>query len=414
TVLIFTVVLFGFAMLMVVGLSRVITNPINESIDFAWGFAKGDLGRRIINYNDDEIGRLQSALNSLADALQDKINGFLLEQNKLAATVQSIHEGIALIDTRKRIVLHNRAFSSFLTIDQEILDRNYYEAIRSSSLNAKIEYALSSSVPCSFEEELRSGITCEIYITPISGEHELNGVLIVLHDVTERKRIVKLKTELVGNLSHELKTPITILKGYLETLRENRCDKDTIGELIDKALASVERQNSIINDMLKLNMLETTRAFQDEDVDLRDVIENCLNILTPKVREKRIVVAAQLDALPGAIRANRFLAEEILFNIIDNGINYNRDDGSLTIVAQLQHRRLALEISDTGIGIPPESLDRVFERFYRVNKSRSRATGGTGLGLSIVKHAAELIAWQISVKSTESGSTFTIEIPIEE
>ncbi len=411
-IVIFSSILFVFALIIAVILSRVITNPIDEAIRFAWDFSRGDLSRRIMNFGDDEIGKLQSALNSLADALQDKINGYLLEQNKLAATVQNIHEGIALVDTNKHIVIHNRAFASFLNIDFDARDRSYFEVIRSSGLNAKIEYTLASSSPCSFEEELQQGTVCEVYISPISADSTLNGVLVVLHDITERKRIARLKSDLVGNLSHELKTPITILKGYLETIKECRSDPETTQGLIDKALMSVERQSSIINDMLKLNMLETTRSFQPENVDLVEVIVNCLNLLNPKILEKRLNAICRIEELPGIIRANRFLAEEIIFNIIDNAINYNKYDGSITIVAQKRSRRLSISIADTGIGIPPDSLDRIFERFYRVNKSRSRATGGTGLGLSIVKHAAELLNWDVGVASTEAGSTFTVEIPL--
>jgi two-component system, OmpR family, phosphate regulon sensor histidine kinase PhoR len=410
-IIVFSCVLFAGALLITVILTRVITRPINETISFARDFASGDLARRIVNYGDDEIGQLQRALNTLADSLQDKISGIIMEQNKLSVTVQSIHEGIALIDTLKKVLLHNRAFTEILHTTPDIAGKSYYEAVRSSSLNAKIEYALANRAPVSFEEELPGGTVCEVYISPIEEERTLTGVLVVLHDVTERRRIVRLKTELVGNLSHELKTPITILKGYLETLRDHACDPATAPGLIGKALVSVERQNSIINDMLKLNMLETAPSFQNEDIDLKELAETCLGILGPRIEEKRITVTRELGTLAGPVIANRFLAEEILFNLIDNAINYNRFDGRVSVSARQLPGEIRFIVTDTGIGIPPDSLDRIFERFYRVNKSRSRATGGTGLGLSIVKHAADLLGWTIEVSSGESGSMFTIRIP---
>lgn len=410
-VLIFSGVLLLCAMIINLVVSKIITGPINSAVSFAEDFARGNLGRRIFNYSDDEIGVLQKSLNRLADSLQDKVNRLTYEQSRLLVIIESIHDGLAVIGNERRLILLNRAFRSLLSIETQAEGRFYYEVIRSSELNSRIEQALSGGEPLRFEEELLGGRHCEVYINPIRDDGTTQGILIVLHDITEPKKMSQMKTDLVGNLSHELKTPITILKGYLETISARAGDPEEIRGFIEKALVSVDRQNSIINDMLKLNMLETSNYFQPEEINLGEIIENCAGLLQPKITEKRITLSMELDALPAGMRANRFLVEEIFFNLIDNAINYNKYDGCIRIISESDSGRLRVSIADSGIGIPPDLIDRIFERFFRVSKSRSRATGGTGLGLSIVKHAAELLQWEISVSSSGEGSIFTVGIP---
>ncbi len=391
-------------------ISRRITRPVKETLEFAKQFSEGDYSRRILNYSDTEIGSLQRALNELADTIVDKIAILLLEQRKLQITIESIEDGIAVIDSQKKILIANRSFSSILNIHYPVIDRIYFEAIRGSSFNAKIEYSLAKGVSIKFEEKFLNGRICEVFINPITEEKTIQGILIVLHDITEKKKIDQMKTDLVGNLSHELKTPITILKGYLETIYENIDNDETNRDYIKKALASIDRQNSIINDMLKLNMLETSINIPMEEISLKKVIDNCIELLMPKVASHTIEIIKLIDTIDDSIKCNRFLSEEVFFNLIDNAINYNRENGTVTIQSKRESNSLIITISDTGIGIPDESLDRIFERFYRVDKSRSRSTGGTGLGLSIVKHAIELLNWSIGVSSSNEGTTFTVEI----
>lgn len=399
------------AFLVNMAISRLITRPINETIDFADDFARGDLARRIFNYSDDEVGKLQKSLNRLADSLQDKINTLVLEQNKLGVTIENINDGIAVVGSDRKVVLLNGAFASLLEVRGNPDGRYYYEVIRNSALNARIERCLSEGDEAGFEIELLNDISLDVNVRPIREEKTLQGVLIVLHDITERKRIMRIKTELVGNLSHELKTPITILKGYLETIRAHLHDPASTSAFVEKALVNIDRQNSIINDMLKLNMLETAPVFPTERIHLSDIITNCANILAPKVREREINLHLDLGPARLETDGNRFLAEEIFFNLIDNAINYNTPRGGIDVVAETVRGTLAIEVRDTGIGIPEDSRERIFERFYRVNKGRSRATGGTGLGLSIVKHAADLLGWRIRVSSGGAGTTFRVEIP---
>lgn len=338
------------------------------------------------------------------------MENLILEQKKLQITIESINDGIAVIDNKKRILIANKAFGTLLDIRCSFLNRIYFEVIRSSFLNSKIEYSLSNGEPNYFEDELINGKICEFFINPIKEEKTIQGILIVVHNITDKKRIDRLKTDLVGNLSHELKTPLAIVKGYLETISDNFNNPDLCKNFIEKAIINVNRQNLIITDMLKLNMLETMRNFQMEEINLKNIIENCTDILDPKAASKNIKISKTIDVIDMVIKGNRFLAEEIFFNIIDNAINYNIKNGEICILAEKSFRKISIFISDTGIGIPNEAFERIFERFYRVDKSRSRLTGGTGLGLSIVKHAIELLNWDIKFSSNNNGTTFIIEI----
>jgi len=396
--------------IIVVIVSRRITRPINETVRFARDFSNGEFGRRIPNYSDDEIGTLQKALNRLADTVVEKIDSLLFEQNKLETTIESINDGIAVVGRDKSILIANRAFKSLLDIETAIVGRLFFEAIRNRTLNSRIEQAHATNIPAMFEETFLNGRHCDIFINPIAGEHDTGGVLIVLHDTTERKKVEQMKTDLVSNMSHELKTPIAILKGYLETMESHLSDPAMAKELLQKALVNVDRQSSLINDILKLNRLETSRDFATEYIDVREIIGTSIEILGPKTQKKNIAVTFNTDGQSARVPGNRFLAEEIFFNLIDNAINYNTEGGSIIIDMEKKGESLTVAIVDTGIGIPGDSIDRIFERFYRVDKSRSRATGGTGLGLSIVKHAAEILGWNIKVTSSSGGTRFIIEI----
>lgn len=390
-------------------ISKRITRPIADTISFSRQFSQGIYTRRIYNYSDDEIGDVQRSLNHMADTIMETIEDHVLEQKKLSITLDTVSDALAVFTPEGLTMLANSAFRDFFSVETEPVNTHYYELIRSSSLNTKIEYSLSKGVSASFEETYFNDRVLEVILEPIR-EHPLKGLLLVAHDITERKRIQQMKADLVSNMSHELKTPITIMKGYLETIRENLDDLDVSRMYIDKAIENAGRQNAIINDILKLNMIEGTRDFLEEQIHLKEIVDNCLQILKPKIQEKNIEVIPALSIIDHMIPGNQFLAENVIFNLIDNAINYNHEDGVINIEAIEINRRITLTISDTGIGIPSQSLGRIFERFYRVDKGRSRNMGGTGLGLAIVRHSAELLDWQISVSSNKGGTTFTLLI----
>lgn len=405
-----SLVVFAATLTIIMIISRIITRPVREAMQFADAFARGDFSLRILNYADDEIGMLQVSLNRLAESLQEKIEELVREQNMFRLIIENIYDGLALIGNDRRLITVNRAFAALFAIDGDVAGRPYYEVIRGRELNERIGESLGVAGMRSFEAELPGGLVCEINLADIELERSSRALLVAIHDITARKRMMELKTELVGNLSHELKTPIAIIKGYLETIRDHRNSDEIFNQSIEGALANADRQAAIITDMLKLNRLETTADFPRESIDIAAVLDTCVRLLSPKSEE--LGVAMAIVAAPREpVQGNRFLAEEIFFNLIDNALNYNRQGGSVTIDAGLRGEFVTVMVRDTGVGISPILRERIFERFYRIDKSRSRATGGTGLGLAIVKHALQLLGWQIEVAGDGGGTTFTVLIP---
>ena len=399
------------SIIMIMLISIKITKPFKETLSFADDFARGNYGRRILNYNNDEIGQLQKALNTMADTIVATIDDHILEQKKLEATLDSISDGIAMVDSNRQIVINNNSFITMLGITAELKNKQYFEIIRNSVLNKRIDKGLKSGEKDFFDVDMGGDRLFEAVISPIKKEKFIQGILVVLHDISEKRKIEKMKSDLVSNVSHELKTPIAIIRGYLETVKENYDNRAMSMSYIDRAIENVDRQNALIQDIIKLSMIESAREFEKEKIDIKNIIERCLDLLAPKISKKEITLANSLAGnIEYTVTANHFLVEEIFFNIIDNGINYNSDGGTLTISGSETADRLIFKISDTGVGIPEEFKERIFERFYRVDKSRSRATGGTGLGLSIVKHAAMVLGWDVSVDSGTGGSSFTIAV----
>ncbi|MCL1865217.1 MAG: ATP-binding protein [Spirochaetes bacterium] len=406
------IILFIFVILIII-ISLIVTKPFKDTIRFASDFANGDYKRRFLNYSKDEIGLLQKSLNKMADTIEETINNLILQHKKLEAILHSINAGIAMVDSNKHIVINNDSFLTMLDINTDIRNKQYFEIIRNSTLNSKIEKNLKDGEIEIFETEMYNKYF-EFALTPIRKENIIQGILVVLHDISEKKKIEKIKSDIISNVSHELKTPIAIVKGYLETIQENYDNREIVMNFIDSAIDNIDRQNSLIQDIIKLSMIESSKGFEKEIVDLRAIIERCIELLSLKIAKKSITVVNNLkNDIDYSVVGNRFLAEEIFFNIIDNGINYNNQDGTLTIDAACLSNNLSIKIFDTGIGIPQEFRDRIFERFYRVDKSRSRATGGTGLGLSIVKHAIMVMGWDISVLSDRKGSTFIVTVELE-
>lgn len=398
-----------FSVIMIVIISFIIARPFRETLSFAADFAAGNYKRRILNYNNDEIGSLQKALNTMADTIVRTIDDHVMEQKKLEATLDSISDGIAMVDSGRHIVIHNNSFFSMLGITADLKNRQYFEIIRNSRLNSRIDASLKSGQKDTFSMEMGNDRYYEAVINPITENSIIRGILVVLHDISEKRKIERIKTDLVSNVSHELKTPIAIIRGYLETVKENYGNREMTMNYIERAIENVDRQDALIQDIIKLSMIESAMEFEKEEIDIKMIIERCLDLLAPKISRREIKLANRLtDDFDYTIIANHFLVEEIFFNIIDNGINYNMDKGSLSISAEDSPDMLTIKISDTGIGIPKEFKERIFERFYRVDKSRSRATGGTGLGLSIVKHAAMALDWEVYADSDSNGTTFTI------
>jgi two-component system phosphate regulon sensor histidine kinase PhoR len=284
---------------------------------------------------------------------------------------------------------------------ENILGRYYWELLRSTRLNTLIEESSERSISGEVELADKSFLCI---ITPLASR---KAKVVLLHDITELKQIERVKKDLVVNVSHELRTPLTAIKGFTETLLEEADPKSM--EYLQIIKRHTERLIAMVNDLLILSELEEKPQLIIEDVNLQELITNVLAIYDPRIRAKGLGFTANI--IPITIKGDAFKLEQLLTNLIDNALKYT-EKGQISVDTEVREGNAIITVKDTGIGIPREDLGRVFERFYVVDKSRSRSMGGTGLGLSIAKHIATLHTGSIEVASTPyTGSTFTVIIP---
>lgn len=417
SILIFALILLVFGIIINFIFVTNLTKPINQMIVFVKKIFNGDLNARILNYRDDEFGYLQNSMNKLAENIQMRINDLTAQREILSYIIESLEDPIALMGKEGEILFFNKSFLELWDYPGEVENKIYFNVIRNNSINTAIKDAIDKKENIYFEEKIFDRVF-QVHIsylnfTRIEEVKNIDfAILLFMNDITKQVKINQMKTDLVGNLSHELKTPISIIKGYLETIRESYDDRDSTLKYIQSAIKNTDKLNSIIDDMLKLNKLETITYSIDEAIDIKSIIGRILDLLSLKIKDKNIKINLNIDNIPDKVNGNNFLVEEIFFNLIDNAINYNVESGEVSIEADINDDNLIINISDTGIGIPPEECERIFERFYRIDKARRSSTGGTGLGLSIVKHAVSILGWKIKATPLTKGTCFSISIPV--
>jgi len=388
-----------------------IKKPLQKVLLFSDKLISGDYTFRISEDRYGEVFSIIRKMNLIADKIDYQIYRTEIEKKKLNDLFSNISDALAFIDNEGYLLTSNNSFKNIFSITSDSTVK-YYDSIRNSETNSAVKKTIESKNEISKTVRI-SGKTYETLIKPVFYDNSFHGLILSMRDITEKNKIDSFKRELVGNLSHELKTPITIAKGYLETIKNIPDDNNQRIKFIDKTIANLNRQNAIIGDMLKLNMLETTNVFEKENVRMENLISGIIDILTPKFAEKELNIEYNKTSFDFTVKANRFLIEHVFFNIIDNAASYNTHNGRISIENEIDGSSALVTIKDTGIGIPEELRERIFERFFRVDKARSRETGGTGLGLSIVKHCLEILNWDIKVKSSSgNGSEFIITIPL--
>ncbi|WP_218095839.1 two-component system histidine kinase PnpS [Paenibacillus solanacearum] len=374
----------------------------------------------------DEIGQLGQAINQMADSLQLQMERISEDENRLKSVLENMISGVVMIDREGRIALLNRSAEELLGFAaQELLGKKFDQAKQQLEFMQLIQECVDT------KEHIRDEVIfyypaeriLEINLNPIWQNNDVwAGVLIVLHDITAVRRLERMRSEFVANVSHELKTPIAAVKGFAETLLAGALnDKDTARSFLQIIFDESDRLNRLIGDILELSKIESKRIpLQFSPVHLQTFIGDCLHVMEAEARKKSIELSMQV---PGEVymEADEDRLRQILMNLMSNGINYTPEGGKVKIKVEPiasgaegeEYDKVRLHIADTGIGIPKKDLPRIFERFYRVDKARSRSSGGTGLGLSIVKHLVELHKGTIRVESEVGvGTRFTIELPL--
>jgi two-component system, OmpR family, phosphate regulon sensor histidine kinase PhoR len=399
--------------------SRWFTRPLEDMKQAAASFALGNLSHRVPVPNSEELGALAEVLNRLAEELGERIVRLERQRNEQEAIFSSMTEGVVALDEKERIINLNAAAAELLGINPEkTLNRSLHEAIRNSDLQKLAEKAFQSGKPVEgdvvvYKDRERN---LQAHITALrSAEGQNIGALIVLNDVTRLRRLENLRRDFVANVSHELKTPITSIKGFVETLQEGAVNHpDDARRFLGIIAKHADRLNSIIEDLLSLSRVEQQADHNQvvlEQTAVKDFLNTAIQMCQIKAQSKDIPIV--LDC-PGDLVAkiNPTLLEQAVVNLIDNAIKYSARGKPIRVEASRAADAIRLSVRDQGCGIDAEHLPRLFERFYRVDKARSRQLGGTGLGLSIVKHIALAHGGHVNVESiVGQGSTFTITLP---
>ncbi|MDD5574618.1 MAG: ATP-binding protein [Candidatus Omnitrophica bacterium] len=390
--------------------------PINRMIHVSRKFSEGDFSRRIIQHSGDEIGELAATLNKMAQDIEDKIREIEVQNQKLAAIFNSMIEGVIVVDGAGRIMSINPTIEKmFGLLKKDVQGKAFLEAIRNNDIAEIIKSVLGHGRPLSTEITLVYPVhrIFEVNTTPIFGNEAVNGCLVVIHDITEMRRLETIRSDFVANVSHELKTPLTSIKGFVETLLEGALDdKKNNRNFLAIIQDHADRLDRLVDDLLSLSHLESKEiVLQRDDCNLYALVEKAIPGFASQSKKKNIEIKNELpEGL--SLKVDRARIEQVFVNLIDNGIKFNKDKGFVRICGRVIDDKVHVSVEDSGIGIPQKDIPRIFERFYRVDKARSRELGGTGLGLSIVRHIVELHGGHVGVESTEGfGSKFWFTLP---
>jgi two-component system phosphate regulon sensor histidine kinase PhoR len=390
-------------------------------------FAAGELTLRVPMPDSAELAALATALNEMAAQLGERITTITEQRNKLDAVLSSMVEGVFAVDNEGRIVSVNAAAADLLGIDPKQTQARYAEEIiHNVDLQQFVRRTLTGDQPAEADISLpmdsgRFFVAHGASLTDARGRR--SGAVIVLNDMTRVRQLETIRRDFVANVSHELKTPVTSIQGFVEALADGEVkDPAQIERYLGIIARHASRLNSIIEDLLTLSRFEEpgegasagaveARALSFVRGPLKPVLEEAIDLSSVKAEEKRMKIDLACDGRIEA-RINAPLLEQAMINLIDNAIKYSPEDGRIRVEATKQDSHVAVAVQDNGCGIPAEHLPRIFERFYVVDKSRSRKLGGTGLGLAIVKHIAQAHGGYVTVESAPGkGSTFTLYLP---
>ena len=398
--------------------SRRLIPPLQEMVGWAQKLSKGQPVEKIRVVTEDELADMTAALNEMAQELQLKIQTLSGERTQLAAILSGMVEGVMILDRHGTILMINTALETmFQLIASDVVGRSSMEVLRHSSLIEFIKRTLERQTSQSKELLIRTPqerfFHVQASVAPTGHDQENCGVL-VFHDITGIKHLERVRRDFVANVSHELKTPLTAIKGYIEALLDGAKDdpKHSV-EFLKILMRHTDRLNNIIADLLTLSQIESGQyRWKREPVTISDLIESVARMLRPLAEKKQQRLSTTVPKELPPVSGDPEKLTQALMNLVENAIKYTPEKGKITVEATQGEREIEITVTDTGLGISPKDLQPIFERFYRVDLARSRELGGTGLGLSIVKHIVESHGGTVRVQSQSGkGSRFTIHVP---
>ncbi|MEM9293305.1 MAG: ATP-binding protein [Acidobacteriota bacterium] len=394
-------------------LDRRFFRPMTRIIDGAGELAGGDLAARIRPPRQSDLGRLAGVLNHLASRLQAQVGELQGERNQLRAILSSMSEGVLVTDSDGRALLANPAFLHLFGHTGSIRGWRPLEISRQPDLDQVIRFTLADGAESVHQRQLRTPEERSVVLTAgaLKGS---GGVVVVARDVTEEDRTMTMRREFVANVSHELKTPLSAIRGYAETLEDWALeDPETSQRYLGRILAQCQRLQLLLDDLLTLSRLEgTAEAPRLELIDLEALTYQARELVSAAAQDRKVEILIEPHGSLPQIEGIYNDLERMLVNLLENAVKYNHPGGEVFVRLDIEDEDVVLEVEDTGIGIPHEALPRIFERFFRVDSGRARTQGGTGLGLSIVKHIAQGHGGTVEVESvTGEGSTFRVFLP---
>ena len=395
----------------------IISHPLEEMAGIARAMAAGDFSRKPSVRSRDEVGDLARAITHMSDQIKEKIDDIQQEKAKLDAVIMHMFEGIMVVDEKGVVQLMNPSLRKAFLIDTPVHGRRAVEVVRNSVLSDMLsdlltgkERIISHELVITFPDER----VIQVNGVAISTLNKIEGAVLVFHDITELRRLEKVRQDFVANVSHELRTPVASIKGYAETLLSGAMeDKQALKEFLGTIHENSDRLVNLINDLLDLARIESGRMkIVPVAMEAVSVVQRCLNILEKTIQDKKLSVTMDLPGDLTKVLADEPRFSQVVLNLLDNAVKYTSEGGSISVKAVSQDKNVRFDVIDTGIGIPEEDLPRIFERFYRVDKARSRDLGGTGLGLSIVKHIVLAHGGEVWASSQLGrGTTFSFTIP---
>ncbi|TFE01155.1 two-component system histidine kinase PnpS [Jeotgalibacillus salarius] len=418
------IITLGAAMGMIIYVGARITNqytkPIESATEVAIQLAKGNYKARTFEDRADETGMLSNAINILARNLQEMVSEQSVQQDRLRTLIENMGSGLIMIDKQGYIVLVNRPFLSFFHSQiEEVLNESYVDIFKNEQVHALAEEVFLT------EQRVRRQILIdetfpqkhlEVYGAPIIGERSAwQGIVLVFHDISELKKLEQMRKDFVANVSHEVKTPITSIKGFTETLLDGAMnDKEALESFLHIIAKESDRLQMLIQDLLELSRVEQQGfKLSLRQVDLADILKDVSVMMEHKAGKKNANIQLDIQK-PLMIEGDADRLKQVFINLLTNALTYSYPDQDIMIKSEKSTDEVKIKFIDQGIGMEKEELSRIFERFYRVDKARSRNSGGTGLGLAIVKHIIEVHKGDIQVESEpEKGTVFTITLPIK-
>ncbi|HEY2419828.1 MAG TPA: ATP-binding protein [Neobacillus sp.] len=394
------------------------TKPIESATNVAIELAKGNYRARAKVNRLDETEMLGTAINMLAGNLQEMVKAQEMQQDRLGVLIENMGAGLILIDSRGYINLINKGYIEIFHVDpKDYLSKLYYEVIDQEDINQLIAEVFRTEQKAS--KQLLIPLFIErkyfvVYGVPIIGSNNVwKGVLLVFHDITEIKKLEQMRKDFVANVSHELKTPVTSIKGFTETLLDGAMNnQETLESFLSIILKESDRLQTLIMDLLELSKIEQQGfTLLIQEFDLRVLLEEVITIIKSKAVEKDIQLEFFCKKDTVRVEGDVDRLKQVFINLIGNAITYTPIGGEVKVILSEKVENVRIHVKDSGIGIEKSEIPRIFERFYRVDRARSRNSGGTGLGLAIVKHLVEAHHGNIRVKSNPGeGSEFIIEL----